>query len=192
MKPKEFMQTLVAKLKERGIDAFPTENTKNNGVVLQGISIRRKNERVTPVFYLESFFEKFKSGMLTMDDIMDRLIVEYEALPKPSIGSIENILNASEIIDRINFRMVNEPRNREMIEQRDLVCHKVENTDLIVLFHITVVSDADSSGCVILSDELKCGRRIHLANAIWRELDCPAFVKVFLKDKMSLPINVYY
>ena len=42
--------------------------TKNNGVVLTGLTFTQKNVNISPTVYLEDFFEKYREGT-AMEDI---------------------------------------------------------------------------------------------------------------------------
>ena len=50
---------------------------KNNGVVLQGITVRRPEEKVVPTIYMERFYEDYLEGR-DMDDILEEFIEIYE------------------------------------------------------------------------------------------------------------------
>lgn len=154
MKLNELTNVLVTGLRGHGIEAIPTTNTKNNGVVQHGLILRRNDERVAPVFYINQFFERYKNGELSVDDILSQIIVEYEKLPTPSFPDINEMMSAPDFIDKITLRLVNEPANRSTIECRNLVHHQIEETELVVLFYATVVSDENSSGSIAITEEL--------------------------------------
>jgi len=154
MKLNELTNVLVTGLRGHGIEATPTTNTKNNGVVQHGLTLRRNDERVAPVFYINQFFERYKNGELSVDDILSQIIVEYEKLPTPSFPDINEMMSAPDFIDRITLRLVNEPANKSTIECRKLVHHQIAETDLVVLFYATVVSDENSSGSIAITEEL--------------------------------------
>ena len=154
MKLNELTNVLVTGLRGHGIEATPTTNTKNNGVVQHGLTLRRNDERVAPLFYINQFFERYKNGELSVDDILSQIIVEYEKLPTPSFPDINEMMSAPDFIDKITLRLVNEPANRSTIECRNLVHHQIAETDLVVLFYATVVSDENSSGSIAITEEL--------------------------------------
>lgn len=154
MKINELSNFLVTGLRNRGIEAIPTTNAKNNGVILQGLTLRRNDENVAPVFYINQFYERYKRGELSADDILSQIVVEYEKLPTPSFPDINEMMSAPDFVDKITLRLVNEPANRSTIECRNLVHHEIEGTDLVGLFYATVVSDENSSGSIAITEEL--------------------------------------
>lgn len=56
------------------------------------------------------------------------------------------------------------------------------------LHHKNVMSTVKGFGSMSVINHDKCGRRIHLANDIWRQLGCPQFLRVFLKAKQMFVI----
>lgn len=47
--------------------------------------------------------------------------------------------------------------------------------------HKNINSLVKGSGCLTVINHGKCGRRLHLSNKIWRDLECPKFLKLFIK-----------
>lgn len=54
--------------------------------------------------------------------------------------------------------------------------------------HKNMMSTVKGFGSMSVINHDKCGRRIHLANDIWRQLGCPQFLRVFLKKKKMFVI----
>ena len=50
---------------------------KNNGVLLQGLMIRKGQDNVTPTIYLNSFWEAYEGGV-TFADIIKKIISIYK------------------------------------------------------------------------------------------------------------------
>ena len=93
MSMKRLTGILVDGLKELGIISNPTENRKNNGVVRHGLTLRRGDERVCPIFYLDCFYEKYKSGELSAEDILQQIIVEYEKTTTPTVPDLDELMS---------------------------------------------------------------------------------------------------
>lgn len=54
--------------------------------------------------------------------------------------------------------------------------------------HKNMSSRVKGSGCITIINHDSCGRRVHLANAIWRELNCSPYVKLYIKGKQLFVI----
>lgn len=92
------------------------EVRKNNGVVLQGLMIRKKEDNVTPTIYLNSFWEAYEGGV-TFADIIKKIISIYR---EDGIGrkiDVSFFGDFEKVKDKICFRLVNREKNREQLEK---------------------------------------------------------------------------
>ena len=80
-----------------------------------------------------------------------------------------------------NVTVNNAMTNTAILEEYDLA--ELEQVDVR---HKNISATAKGYGCLTIINHKECGRRVHLANAIWRELGCPLFLKVFLKQKKMI------
>lgn len=143
MEMKEFLQEVAKQIEERldGVKAIPTESMKYNGVIQNGVAIRMNDQRISPILYLDLMYQRYKKGDLSIPEIVKRAIKEYETLPVLDISSFEASLSASNLLDKINIRLVNKEANKEMISKGMLLNYDVADTDLVALFYLEVVSD---------------------------------------------------
>lgn len=74
------------------------------------------------------------------------------------------------LVETINTEEVLEDFNLEDLEQIDAN-------------HKNVGTTVKGSGCITVINHNTCGRRIHLSNEIWRQLDCPQLVNLFIVNK---------
>ena len=114
-----------------GLEAIPTETQKNNGVVRHGLTLRKDDSRIAPILYVDEWYKQFQSGDLSVQDVSEHLMREYEKLPIPDVPDLDSWLSAPDLINKVNLRLVNRDENSVMIQERDLVYHEVENTDLV-------------------------------------------------------------
>ena len=156
MRIEEFTKELAEKVQARlsGVEVTPMENLKNNGVVVHGLTFRRVDENAAPTLYLEGWFNKFKSKKLSINGILEQIICTYQDLDEPNIPDMDEYLSSPELINKINVRLLNLRKNLRMIEERNLVFHKVPNTDMVCLFYITVSNDGYTIGEIALSETL--------------------------------------
>lgn len=149
---KELAEMVQAKL--NGVEVTPMKNLKNNGVVLHGLTLRKEGENVAPTLYLEHLFELFQRNELSVEAILEKVIRTYERLPEPNIPEMNSWLSDPELINRINVRLLNMKENRELIETRKLVYREVENTGLVCLFYIRMISEGTTVGDIALTESL--------------------------------------
>ena len=88
MEIKEFAQkvqkAILAVLGE-GYEVKLQEVQKNNGVLLQGVIIMKKEQNVSPTIYLQPFWEAYKEGA-TLTELVDKMVQIYrQDTPKDNI-----------------------------------------------------------------------------------------------------------
>ena len=148
MKMKEFTETLATKMEARlnGVKVTPTTNWKNNGILRHGLTICKVGETVAPILYIDYLFHRFGSGELSVEDILEQVISDYENLSTPVIPDLHTLLSSNDFIDKIRIRLVNLDENRKMIEDRHLLHYELENTGLVCLFYAKVFTEDNSTG----------------------------------------------
>ena len=154
MRMKEFTETLATKMEARlnGVKVTPTTNWKNNGILREGLTICKVGEPVAPILYIDHLFHRFGSGELSIEDILEQVISDYENLSTPIIPDLHTLLSAVDFIDKIRIRLVNLDENKKMIEERHLLHYELENTGLVCLFYAKVFTEDNSTGEIGLSE----------------------------------------
>lgn len=119
MVAKEFKESLSKALRERigaEVDIRITDVTKNNGVVMTGLTITKEKEGVSPCIYLEDIFARYMNDSISMSDIVTEIlnILEKNYLEV----DIEYIFdkNFSKVSSRVFGCLVNTEKNREILK----------------------------------------------------------------------------
>ena len=87
------------------------EVQKNNGVLLQGLMIRKGQDNVTPTIYLNSFWEAYEGGV-TFADIIKKIISIYK---EDGIGrkiDVSFFQDFEKVKEKLCFRLVNREKNQ--------------------------------------------------------------------------------
>ena len=92
------------------------EVQKNNGVLLQGLTIRRGQDNVTPTIYLNSFWEAYEGGV-TFADIIRKIVSIYREDGISRKIDVSFFRDFEKVKDRLCFRLVNREKNRELLEK---------------------------------------------------------------------------
>lgn len=95
---------------------------KSNGVIQNGVSFRKNDEKISPVLYLDLWIKKFNKGELALPDVGD-----YQELPPHNIPDFEEWISDGDLLDKISIHLVNKKANERMIATRKLVSY--ENMD---------------------------------------------------------------
>lgn len=113
--------------------------TKINDVVLEGLYISEKGHNISPVVYLEPFFEKYQSGISVTyiaADLM-QMIKNNEIADSKDYSTVKDLFTSSyeQIKDNIVFRIINTERNKAFLSDKP---HR-ELLDLSVMYYIPLV-----------------------------------------------------
>lgn len=127
-------------------DVTVREVTKNNGLVLTGITIFTKGCNISPTIYVDKMFEEYLRGA-SLDDLIKGFVQYYESADLHSNFDVSYVKDFDKAIDKICFKLVNAERNSELLKK---VPHVMFN-DLAVVFYILVENgDRDHGTATIL------------------------------------------
>lgn len=127
-------------------DVTVREVTKNNGLVLTGITIFTKGCNISPTIYVDKMFEEYLRGA-SLDDLIKVFVQCYESADLHSNFDVSYVKDFDKAIDKICFKLVNAERNSELLKK---VPHVMFN-DLAVVFYILVENgDRDHGTATIL------------------------------------------
>lgn len=117
---------------------------KNNGLVLDGLTILAEGVNVSPTIYLNGFFEEYLSDGAVA--VAKRIIAIYEAnKPKESVD-ISFFMDIEKVRPKIKMKLINYEKNEELLEQ---VPH-IRFLDLAIVFMVVLESDCDNGFASIL------------------------------------------
>lgn len=130
-----FRKLVVARLenrlhgeKELRVQSIP----KNNGVMMTGLTIIKNGETVSPVIYLEDYFERYEEGVgmeMFVNEMYDMFnTFENADFPVDKLGDFKNLK------DKVFYKLVNYERNREVLKNIPYVSY----LDLAVTFYVMV------------------------------------------------------
>lgn len=124
--------------------------TKNNGVILHGITVRNLEESVAPNIYLDGSFKEYEAGK-ELDEILrevSKIVVTHkkEAAELGDIGM--NFKSYDYIKDRVIMNLVNAEANKEML--KDTPHKRLE--DLAIIYKIVVTSNDSGVGTILVKD----------------------------------------
>ncbi len=112
IKVKEGLQKkLGAEVKVESINV-----AKNNGVMLQGITIRRPQEKVVPTIYMEGFYADYLEGR-DMEDILEDFLEIYEEQDMSQTPDFEFYHDYGQVKKKLAVKLVNKKKNRAMLSE---------------------------------------------------------------------------
>lgn len=123
--------------------------TKNNGMVLTGITILKKDCNIAPTIYLNQAYEQYQIGR-TLEDICKEVMRRYEEYKIQKNFDISFVTDFSKVKSRICYKLINTQKNESLL--KDVPHVFVE--DLAVIFYILVSSDAEETGTITIKNNI--------------------------------------
>ncbi len=154
MEYKDFLEEVKNNIKDYLPDSFKDATvqlrsvTKNNGIVLDGLTVVKPNQSASPVLYMNEFYEYMQKGLLDFHSICQRAA---ETIAKNQEKfQIQDILNPEKAKDMITFSVVGAKNNISMLRNTP---HRMKD-DMAIIYRIIVDQGQGSVGSVTVTDEL--------------------------------------
>ena len=148
MNYRKFTETIADLLRERmGADyeVKITDVTKNNGVVLTGIIMMRRSDRISPTIYLEEPYRQYLAGV-ALQEIVDRIVELYQEQMKDFNLDIDSFKEFEYVRDRIFHKLINYEKNSKLLE--DVPYFKW--CDLAVVFYYAVEEELMGRASILI------------------------------------------
>ncbi len=113
---------------------------KNNDTEYYGVTIFFNPEKISPVFYIDRFYDDYCRKKLTVDETVDKILSTYKTLVADKADHFDLSLNFDDVKDRITYRLVSLKKNKKFLEDVPHIIY----LDLAIIF--TVVYKLDSGG----------------------------------------------
>ena len=125
------------------------DTRKNNGVLLNGIRFDRIGEKVSPVVYVDRYYEEYTDGSMTMEMVMASIAEQLSE--KYDVEDIARRLQQYELIQyELVFALINYDLNREILEERP---HK-KILDLAVVCMVRIETRDGMNGIVYVTHNM--------------------------------------
>ena len=123
---------------------------KNNDQVMHGISISKERSAISPIVYLESYFEEYEKGK-ELDDVL-KDIVKISEIHQVNPEELDNFKDAfldfDKVKDKIVIELVNADANRENL--KDKPYQRME--DLAITYKLVAAKIEDSTATVRITN----------------------------------------
>lgn len=97
-----------------------TEVTKNNGVTLTGLIVRKKDSRIAPTIYLNSLYKEWIEGNMTLSEAVESISAHLENNQYEPEFTIEDFVDWGKVKERIVYRLINAD-NEKYIQANGIV-----------------------------------------------------------------------
>ncbi len=123
---------------------------KNNGILLQGITIRRKGEKIAPTLYLEKYYEDYLEGR-DFEDILDEFLEAYEQYNSCDTlhGDDFDFLKSYEKVKKcLAVKLVNKEKNSAMLADMPYV----DFLNMAIIFYCLVDNPATGTATIAIKN----------------------------------------
>lgn len=145
------VKELVGAVKEiagSGYSVTAQKTTKNNGVKMLGIEIRKPEETVVPRLYVDGIVDRVKDGFMTVEDAAKEVFEMYQNIETPEIEmNVEKLIDRKFILDHVEYRLVNAERNAEKL--KDIPGKKI--ADLVAIYRVVASTGEDGMMSYVLT-----------------------------------------
>lgn len=124
------------------------EIMKNNGCIAVGLTIRKAEEKIAPIIYLEEYFESYRRGA-QMEELAQNLIARSKNAPPAPHLEYETVLEFSEIKQQIVYKLVNAKKNEFLLKQVPHLCI----LDLAVIFYLRFPVREEENCSILIKNE---------------------------------------
>ena len=122
--------------------------TKNNGVILEGLSIVKKEKNISPTIYLNQFYEAYEDGT-TFGEIIKNIINIYEQNKIEENINMEFFTDYSQVRKKIVYKLINYDKNSELLAD---IPH-VKYLDLAIVFYCIVMNEQIRSASILIHNK---------------------------------------
>ena len=123
--------------------------TKNNNLVLTGISIRSKEVNLAPTIYMDGYYNDYKNGR-PMVEILAEVERAYNTYKAEQDFDVSSITDFNLVQDKICYKLVNRDKNKELLADAPYLPFQ----DLAVIFYVLVSEDSVGTGTVTIHNNL--------------------------------------
>lgn len=151
MEKTEFAQLLKTEVESKiGKEVRLTKVLKNNDVTLTGISIIYPDSNVTATTYVEYYFNSYKQGDKTLEEIVNKVIEACEnGMKGVQKDLMKFFLNYDLVKCRLGCRLINYEKNEEILKH---VLHK-RVMDLAVVYQCTTNITPVDKGSIMIENK---------------------------------------
>ena len=122
---------------------------KNNGVMLDGLTIMREGDNISPTIYLEPFHDRYQNGA-DLDSLTDDILGLFNSRSYAGKIDVQEFEDIKRLAPGIRLRLVNYAMNRELLED---VPHR-RFLDLAGILYCDVRNPAFSNAAVLIQNSI--------------------------------------
>ena len=146
-----FQTTVSEELKNRLGDEYEIaihKIPKNNGTLLDGLTIFHLNEIATPTFYLQSYYEAYEQGR-DLESIIQEILKVYEDHMDQMPFDLRRFSDFSQMRERVAMKLIHTQSNEELLKE----IPSIPFHDLSIVFYLFLDKDEHGQMTVLIRND---------------------------------------
>ena len=151
MNIKEFSKKMQQSIQEyygENVNVVINEVTKNNGIVLEGMSIMEKEKNISPTIYLNRFLKEYEEGA-TFAACFRKVIDVYEENRTTHSIDMEFFTEYEKMKSKIVYKLINYDRNKTLLNE---IPH-IKYLDLAIVFYCIITDDLIGNATILIQNK---------------------------------------
>lgn len=145
------IQNRIIKAFDEQINIKVEKIIKNNGVKLDGLSIRTENETISPTIYLNEYYDEYLEGCPIEQIVNHICAIYYESRGRVEFD-ISKFEDYAQIKENIMFKLINYEKNEELLCD---VPH-IRFLDLAIVFYCHIrIEEFENASILIRNSHMK-------------------------------------
>lgn len=148
---KTFLEQVKLSLQQHlgtGCEVTIHQLPKNNGKLMDGLSLLMPDIPMVPTVYLTPYYEQFCNGM-SMDDIVNDILELFQGNPAPANITSGQMAQFDLMEDKIMFRLIHCASNQELLEDIPYIPY----LDLAIVFYLFINRNATGQLTAMIHNE---------------------------------------
>ncbi len=121
---------------------------KNNGIILDGVSLRSRESNLAPTIYLNEYYERYRGGM-SVNEILRCIIDVYERNRVEDDFDTESYTDFSRARERLAFRLINYEKNERLLRE---VPHR-RFLDMAIVYYCVIRESSFGNATILVRNE---------------------------------------
>lgn len=148
MNYQEFVGTVTEFLRESlpcgtKLEMLPLE--KNNGVILDGLSIRRQGQKVAPTIYMDACYREYLNGR-SLKGICDQILECCQETDFEGRFDVDFFTDYGKLKSTVVYKLINADKNRELLKR---IPH-LPYLDLAIVFYCLLTDTPVGNATVLI------------------------------------------
>lgn len=124
--------------------------TKNNNCCLTGLCIRKDDDNMAPVIYLDAFYEEYLQRGISIEEVCAEVVHTYKISKTNHKFDTYGVMDFEQVKDNICFKLVNAQKNQELLAD---VPH-IKFLDLAIIYFILISKDSARTGTIMVRNNI--------------------------------------